>query len=369
MRRGIRSSIGRYWRGVALLLCVLLAACGASERATNTTALPNTTTLPNGTQLQLQPGFRAELYAQGLQLPSALAWGPDGALYVAQLAGGENEGVGQIVRVAQAGAAPTVLLDKVSKPTGLAWRDHTLYIAAGRDVLRASLSSDGTLATPVPIVRNLPYNTRSEGQITALPDGRLVYEASGEVNDDRSGRLWTLDGNDQPLELAHGLKNAYAHAVDGKRNLLFSTEIGDDLMDGQAPPEEINVIQPGNDYGWPRCYGDQVPARFRGGNQAICAGTQPPLVTFPPHSTPTGLAFYDGNDFPAAYRGVLYVALFNASPPQVMRVTLHEAQGRLHGDAAPFVGGMERPIDLLPDPHGGLLILDHAKGTIYRITS
>lgn len=297
-----------------------------------------------------------------------MTFGPDKKLYITQLNGDENAGSGQVVVVDGPGATPIVGLDGLFKPTGLAWHGDDLYIAAGRDVLRAS-AADGRLAAPTPIVRDLPFNTRSEGQIDLLPDGRLLFESSGELRDPRSGRLLALTPGGQPQELATGLKNAYAHAVDPQTGQMFTTDIGDDPVDGKSPPEEINLVQPGGDYGWPRCYGDREPAINRGGSAEICAATLPPVITFPPRSTPTGLEFYAGADFPPAYRSALYVALWNGDPPQVWRVELNRVGDRVVGNATVFIGGLDRPIDLLANPRGGLLVLDFAAGAIYSITA
>ncbi len=322
---------------------------------------------PAGSGLTVPPGFRAELYAQGLRGPTALAFGPDGKLYITQLSGGEGAGVGQVVSIGGPGAAPELVLNGLYKPTGLVWRDRELYLVAGRDVLRASLGADDRLGAPERVVSDLPFNTRSEGQIDLLPDGRLLFEASGELQDARSGRLFALLPGEPPAQLASGLKNAYAHALDPTSGQIFTTEIGDDAMDGQAPPEELDLVQADADYGWPRCYGDRVPAADRGGTPAICAGTAPPLLTFPPHTTPTGLLFYDGADFPPEYRDALYVALWNGTPPQVLRVTLDRSTQPLKGSATPFVSGLKHPIDIVRDPRGGMLVLDHEAGIVYRI--
>jgi glucose/arabinose dehydrogenase len=360
---------------------ILVAGCGDDTRLSSGASVPGDQTssaptsanqltpAPQVDGLTLPAGFRAEVYAKGLQSPTALAFGPEGKLYLTQLNGGENAGSGQVVRLDGPGSAPVVVLDRLLKPTGLAWTGKNLYLAAARDVLRTTLDADGKLAQPAKSVENLPFNGRSEGQIDLLPDGRLLFEAAGQIGDPDSARLFTLAPGGKPEPLATGLKNAYAHAVDPATGRIFSTEIGDDTMDGKAPPEEINLIQSGAAYGWPRCYAERIPAADRGGTAAICAGTQPPLVTFPPHATPTGLAFYDRDDFPADYRGALYAAVFNADPPVVVRVTLRESAGRLSGSATPFIGGLKRPIDLLPDPKGGLLVLDFETGTLYRITA
>jgi glucose/arabinose dehydrogenase len=340
-----------------LLTLALLLACSSETPAESALTLPN--------------GFRAEVYAEGLNRPTALAVGPDAALYLTQLNGGENEGVGQVVRIAEPGAAPEPVATDLTKPTGLTWRGDTLWIVAGRDVLRASLREDGTLPPPEMVVRDLPYNGRSNGQITLLPDGRLLFNASGSVRDPDSGTLLTLDPDTdtQPQVLATGLKNAYAHTFDPASGRIYTTEIGDGLMDGQPPSEEINLVQPDADYGWPQCYADQQPARDRGGTVARCAATEPPVVQFPPRSTPTGLTWYAGEDFPAAYHNRLYVALWNGEPPRIASVRLDASGERITGTAEPFINGLERPIALLPAPRGGLLVVDDTAGIVYRVVA
>ncbi len=350
---------------------VLLVACTRGDRSA-ATRVPAVASSPAGTAvaaLTLPPGFRAEVYAEGLRSPTALAFGPDARLYLAQLNGGENAGAGQVVRLDRPGAAPAPVLDHLPKPTGLVWSGRDLYIAAGRDVLRARVGTDGKLDTPAKIVPELPFNSRSEGQLDVLADGRLLFEASGDIGDPRSGRLFALNPGAQPEVLATGLKNGYAHAVDPASGRVFTTDIADDTMDGKVPPEEIDVVEAAADYGWPRCYGARIPAADRGGTETICARTRPPLVTFPPHATPTGLTFYGGADFPPVFRNALYVALWNGSPPTVARITLSMRDGHLVGESTSFIGGLKRPIDLLPDPRGGLLVADFEAGTVYRIVA
>lgn len=362
-------------RACLIILGGMLTAC-ATTQSNSATLPPAQTTLaqitpqpemlPAATNISVPEGFAVEVYAQGLANPTALAWGDDGTLYVTQISGQENGGSGQVVAIATGGAAPVVVLEGVFKPTGLVWREDELYLAAGRDLLRTRFVN-GSLAPPERVVGDLAFNGRSEGQIDLLPDGRLVFEASGSVGDPNSGRLWTLQPDNEPQVLATGLKNGYAYALDPASGQMYSTEIGDDAMNGTAPPEEINVIQAAGDYGWPLCYAEREPALDRGATSETCTATQPPVVTFPRHSTPTGLAWYDQSDFPAPYRDSLYVALWNGDPPQVLHVALRQENGRTVGTATPFISGMKRPIDVLADPNGGLLALDYVGGIVYRV--
>ena len=112
------------------------------------------------------------------------------------------------------------------------------------------------------MLRGLPFNGRSNGTLTVTPEGQLLFETSGRRAGNRaqegSGTLQRLNPDDptNPVPVATGLKGAYAHTFseDGE---LFSTEIGDDPVNGQAPPDELNLVTEGGDYGWPQCYGDQ----------------------------------------------------------------------------------------------------------------
>jgi glucose/arabinose dehydrogenase len=352
---------------VLLIGLLLLAACSTTTNPTDTTdsSEPGSPAVSN---LTLPAGFRATVYATGLRGPTAMNFGPEGALFVTQLNGPENAGTGQVVRVDAPGAEPIPVLEDLLKPTGLAWRDDALFVVLQRDVIRVRREADGQLGEPEMIVRDLPFNSRSTGQITLLPDDRLLFESSGTLSNPDSGKLLTLaPGEETPQELARGFKNAYAHAVDPATGQIYTTEIGDGLMDGEPPPEEINLVQPGAHYGWPRCYADREPAANNGGTEEFCATTVPPVITFPPRTTPTGLTFYAGEDFPPDYRDALYVALWQGDPPRVWRVTLAQEDERVTGAATPFIDGMERPMDLLPHPDGGLLALDFGAGVVYRV--
>ncbi len=77
--------------------------------------------LPIDTTVTVPPGYRAEIYAQGLAQPTALAFGPDGRLYVAQLSG-------EIVTVDGPGAVAQVYIHGLERPLGLAWRGADLYV-------------------------------------------------------------------------------------------------------------------------------------------------------------------------------------------------------------------------------------------------
>lgn len=305
----------------------------------------------------LPEGYRAEAVVTGLRGPTQMTFGPDGRLYVAQLAGGENAGAGQIVAIDIATDEQDILLRNLFKPTGVAVTETDLWVLAGNRLLRAPLTEDGTgdLET---VLRDLPNNGRSLGTLTLTPDGNLLYETSGTLTRDGpqrgSGILWQLDPADpeNPEPLASGLKGAYAHTFDAN-GTLYTTELGDDWVDGSPPPDELNVIEAGADYGWPWCYGRQRPAENNGGTAAVCAKTEAPLALFARGATPTSVAV-------SPFRpGELFVALW--VPSQVVRIDAET------GETTPFLTGVTFPQHLLTDG-GTLLVSSFADGTVYRIT-
>ncbi len=338
-----------------LLLLITLTACAAKSSAVSIATLPPASPIVDqATGLTLPSGYRAQILASGLNLPTHVAVGPDGAYYLTQLNGGENDGLGQVVRVKTPSAPPEVVLDRLFKPTGLTWAAGSLYIVSGNNVL-VSRAKDDKLDAPTTLFKDLPFNGRSNGQIAAGPDGLLYFQSTGSEGKIReSGFIYSAkpDGGDFKV-YARGLKNAYAFAWDAKGQ-MYATEIGDGIILGYgAPPEELNVIHRGGDYGWPLCYANQQENRAIGGNRNICADTDVPLAMFPPQSTPTGLAYYDGK---------LVVALWNAQPPRLLSVD------PASGSVTEFASGFKRAIALLAPANEGLLVVDMDGGTLYRLT-
>lgn len=221
----------------------------------------------------------------------------------------------------------------------------------------ARAASRGAVGELEVVLRDLPSNGRSQGTLTLTPAGELLFETSGALTAtgvrEGSGALWRLDPANPaaPRPLATGLKGAYAHAFDAS-GTLYSTEVGDDWVDGRPPPDELNIIREGADYGWPSCYGDRQPAHNFGGTRARCAATEAPLALFARGATPTSVV---GSPFE---EGALLVALWAAS--RVVRVDART------GAVTPFITGIRLPQHLLAH-EGALLVSSFADGTVYRV--
>src|SRR5206468_6507943 len=94
--------------------------------------------------------------------------------------------------------------------------------------------------------------------------------------------------------------------------------------DAALPAEEFFRFQEGGQYGWPYCYYDgrqekKVLAPEYGGDGTTvgrCASAEDPVVAFPAHYAPEGLLFYDGDQFPANYRGAAFIAFHGSKLPE-----------------------------------------------------
>lgn len=331
-----------------------LAACSAGPAAAPADGADATA---GSATIRVGEGLRATLVTDALQGPTQMTVGPDGRLWVAQLAGAEGAGEGQVVAVDAAGDVQVMLTD-LDKPTGLAWLDGAWWIQTPDAVLRAEGTPPGE---PAAVVDGLPSNGRSNGTLTPTPDGTLLFATSGRERDgggvDDSGVLWELDPGaaSDPAPVATGLKNAYAHAVvDGE---LWSTEIAEPIG-GVAAPDELVRIRPGADHGWPACVGDRTPVAAYGGDDGSCADTVRPAATFGAGATPTSVVrdpFGDG----------LLVALWVAGDV----VAVPRTDPTITAPPTPsevVVDGLRRPQHLLVDGDG-LLVSDHAAGEIWRV--
>ena len=108
---------------------------------------------------------------------------------------------------------------------------------------------------------------------------------------------------------AHGLKDPEGAAIHPVTGELWITD------HGPQGGDEINIIRPGRDYGWPDIsYGVQYDARQSDGRKNVPvgngksaqAGMEQPIYFWAPSIAPSGMAFYTADLFPE-WKGNLFV--------------------------------------------------------------
>ena len=107
--------------------------------------------------------------------------------------------------------------------------------------------------------------------------------------------------------IARGLRNSMALAVEPKSGLIVQGENNIDFRPDNSPPEELNVIRQGGDYGWPYCTAEGVVPGYQRFVRS-CARFDAPAVLMPAHGAPLGMLYYTGAMFPEL-SGKLIVSL------------------------------------------------------------
>lgn len=313
-----------------------------------------------------------------------LAISPSGKIYLSLTQAGKvvvlpdenHDGVAdQVVTFAQG----------LDLPHGLAFYAGYLYVAETGRVIRYRLQGDMPAGPAEVVIPNLP---RGAGHFTRTlgfgPDGKLYVSIGSSCNvcletDPRRAAIvrYNPDGTGEEI-YARGLRNAVSFVWRPGTQELWATDMGRDWLGDDFPPDELDLVRQGADYGWPYCNGDRVPDPDFGSPQR-CAATIPPMLGFQAHSAPIGLRFCDACSMPAPYRGQLFVAFhgsWNRSIPTGYKVVVVPFSDGKPTGYYDFVTGWltgsqawGRPVDIIFGPDGAMYISDDRAGAVYRIST
>jgi glucose/arabinose dehydrogenase len=326
-------------------------------------------------RMRVPPGFEVDYFARVDDLPTSLTFGPDGNLYVAAYSG-------TIYQVDQEGRV-TEFFSGLTVPTGIAFQPGTDKLFVSSRVTDANVNGEGKVS----IIEDGQETTLFDGLpccyvamhgpngIAFGPDG-YGYVGVGGRADHGEILLEENQGQQdqrQPLEAsilrfapdgslletyARGFRNPYDIAWDAQGQ-LYATDNGRDgnPAAGDIPPDELNRVIPGGEYGYPWF---DCPVCF-----SAPAGVDiiPPLFELPPHAAATGITAYLYDQFPGYYDD-LFLVLWSA---------FEGAQSLLRVDAgrqavSVFATGFAQPIDVTAGPDGSLYVADFATGIIFRIS-
>jgi glucose/arabinose dehydrogenase len=382
---------------------------------------------PDNGGLTLPKGFCAVLVAEGLTAPRHLAVAPNGDVFAARR--GRTGGV-IILRDTTGDGKADVIATFYEGPggSGLALAPNAVYFAPSDRVLRFPWKPGELLPSGPPdtIAKGLPTGGHGEKGIALGPSGALFVSFGSATNScqppegDRKGPtpginpcveleqragIWRFDAsqpNQTPADgkrWATGLRNPMAVSIQPGAGTVYAGVHGRDQLtqnwgfseeEGRENPAEVVFALPeGTNGGWPYCYFDsrkkvrlQNP-EYGGDGMKVgdCDSKMAlPAVAFPGHWAPNATLFYSGNQFPAEYRGGLFVAFHGSWN----RGTTPEAQEGFRVVFAPFrnnqaVGTYEmfaapagapnsiRPSGLAVGPDGSLYIGADAQGKIWRV--
>lgn len=345
---------------------------------------------PAGALPKVPEGFAVSAFAPGVSDPRWMTLAPNGDVFFAE----SDAGRVMVLRPsadASRAARISIYASDFDRPHGLAIRNGALYVADVRAIWRLPYS-DGALkvtgarthiadTTPAQGVghftRDIVFDAKGAlfltiGSKDNVAEDRLPYASVQKVNAD--GTLTTF---------ASGLRNPVGIAFYPGTDDLYVTVNERDGLGDNLPPDYLTRIEQNDFFGWPYAYiGRHPDPQFGAKRPDLVAKTKTPEVLFQAHSAPLGLVFYEGDQFPAEYRGDAFVALhgsWNSSHPTGYKVVrVHFAGGRPQNAYEDFVTGWwdgstspahvwGRPAGLLVAKDGSLLIADDKGNAVWRV--
>lgn len=337
--------------------------------------------------LSLPPGYTMTLYSD--QVPNArqMVWGDKGTLFVGSRKRGhvyalqdrDNDGVAEQVYTVAEG---------LTMPSGIAFRDGDLYVAAVSRILRYR-NIESQLTSPPKaevVVDDLPTDTHHGWKYLKFqPDGKLIVPVGAPCNictrrNRQYASILQVDlATGKKVIVAEGVRNSVGfdhHPVTG---ILWFSDNGSDMLGDDIPPDEINRLgSPGAHFGFPYRYGNNETDPRLGHKADLLAQYQPPALNLPAHVAALGIHFYRGRQFPLIPQQRLLIAehgSWNRSKKVGYRVMQALVEDGKVTHYTPFVTGWlknesawGRPVDVITAADGSVLISDDKAGAIYRVT-
>jgi glucose/arabinose dehydrogenase len=339
---------------------------------------------------------QVETLVEGLDHPWSLAFLPDGSMLVTERGGTLRivrdghlleepvAGVPEVLVAGQGG-----LFDVVLDPQFEA--NQTLYLSYAHGEVKANATRvmratfDGTALTNQQVIftasplKGTPHHYG--GRMAFFPDGTLLlttgegfnYREDAQRLSSELGKLIriTTDGatpDDNPFADANGGKlKIWTYGHRNPQAIVVVPDSGEVYLNEHGPRggDELNVIQPGLNYGWPVIsHGIDYPG------SRISPYTEYPnmeqaLVYWVPSIAPAGMSYYDGDEFPE-WKGDLFVAAL--AERSIRRLDLEN--GAVLDQEILFADLGYRMRDVRTGPDGALYLLtDSAEGKLLRVTS
>ncbi|MDI2146062.1 MULTISPECIES: sorbosone dehydrogenase family protein [unclassified Pseudomonas] len=290
----------------------------------------------------------------------------------------------------------TVFLQNLNSPFGMTLVGNDLYVADTDRLLRFNYEPGATEIKSQPIkVVDLPggpLNHHWTKNVIASKDGSKLYVTVGSNSnvgenglDQEEGRaaIWEVDratGNHRIF--ASGIRNPNGLAWEPKSGALWTAvnerdEIGSDLV-----PDYITSVKDGGFYGWPfSYYGQHVDVRAEPQNLDLVAKAIAPDYAVGPHTASLGLTFAEGATLPAQFKEGAFIGQhgsWNRKPHSGYKVIFVPfSAGKPSGTPVDVLTGfldkdenaLGRPVGVVIDQQGGLLVADDVGNKVWRVTA
>lgn len=272
-----------------------------------------------------------------------------------------------------------VFINNLKKPHGIAFYKDWIYIAEEDKVIRVKNENNAANLQTVEKLVDLPSGGHWTRTIKIIDNSLFISIGSScnvciEEEEMRATlQKCNLDGTNCKA-FATGTRNAVDFIE--YNNKIYATENSRDGLGENIPPDEINILQEGKNYGWPNCYGKKIHDTEFDKNIYIrdpCLDTESSFVDLQAHSAPLGLLIYQSNKFPLEYQGKMFVAFhgsWDRDEPTGYKIVSIDLQNKEVKDfATGWLSDLTvkgRPVGLI-EFRGDVLVSDDNTGRIYRI--
>lgn len=377
---------------------------------------------PNGAAPTAAPGLRLSAFATGLDHPRWLHRLPNGDILLAETnspprpKGGIKQWV--MLRIlGRAGAAVpspnrivllrdtdrdgvadarTILVSGLNSPFGMALLGEHLYVANTDALVRYPFKVGQTRITAPPehVVSTPPGGHWARNVIVA-PDGKHLYVSVGSATNIADQGLEVEKNRATILEVdpvrktwrtfAAGLRNPNGMAVEPRSRRLWTVVNERDLLGSDLPPDYLTDVGDGDHFGWPWYYWGQHPdPRVKPANPALRARSRRPAYALGPHTASLGLTFATDARLGATFAEGAFIGQhgsWNRHPPSGYKVIYvpFGSDGKPASNAPPvdvLTGFMSpdgeawgRPVGVITDATGALLVADDVGNVIWRVSA
>jgi glucose/arabinose dehydrogenase len=360
---------------------------------------------PADAALQVPPGFDVELFAEGFVQPRKMVTAPSGDIFLADSKPGEIK----VLHGMKAGKpeSVTVFATGLDRPFGIAFyppgrNPQYVYVGNTNSVVRFPYRNGDVKARgPAEVVvKSLPSGDPKDPNggghwtrdVVFSLDGKKMFVSVGShsnVDDadsspaeiDRADVLeFNPDGTGKRI-YASGIRNCASEAIQPETGELWCSVNERDLLGDNLPPDYITHVQEGGFYGWPWYYigGHQDP-RLAGKHPELRDKVIVPDVLLEPHNASLEPIFYEGNQFPAEYKGNIFASEHGSwnrakrAGYEVIRIPIEN--GRATGAYEDFLTGFAlpdgtvwgRPVGVTVASDGSLLVSDDGSNSVWRVT-
>ncbi len=339
--------------------------------------------------------FRIVPLLAGLENPWSIAFLPDGRMLVTERAGRLRlvtqdfkldpkpiDGLPEVIANGQGGLFDVVLHPQHAQNGWIYWA----YNAPGTGGWGTALARgklQGQRMTEVQVLFSMQPKTRSAHHF----GGRIVFDAAGMVYltlgdrgdkdraqklNDHAGSVIRLhdDGrvpNDNPfVQRAGALPEKWTLGHRNMQGAAINPQTGELWTHEHGPQggDEVNVIRPGLNYGWPVVtYGVNYGLGTKIGEGQSKPGMVQPLQVWVPSIAPSGMAFVSGSQF-SQWRGSMLVGALRGQ--MLVRLTLEG--DKVLSEERLFQGRPGRVRDVRMGPDGLVYLLtDDPQGALLRL--